>query len=67
MAHACNISPSRRPAKPSLNRGPVQCRRAAPFFVTDKPVLSTNLIVSHDASASFGGRIARFVDDWRDR
>jgi hypothetical protein len=57
MAHACNISQSRRPAKPSLYRvvvqfesnctttlyrGPVQCRaRAAPFFVTDKPVLST--------------------------
>jgi hypothetical protein len=41
MAHVCNISPSHRPPRPSLDRGPVQRRARRAFLASGMEMLST--------------------------
>ena len=41
MAHVCNISPSHRPSRPSLDRGPVQRRARRAFLASGMEMLST--------------------------
>jgi len=41
MAHVCTISPSHRPPRPSLDRGPVQRRARRAFLASGLEMLST--------------------------